>query len=296
MSSTLEKTPSIKVAWAICWSAFWTGLPFKLIVAVVLLAMQVHPWEGAGLTALLVISIPIDIWALRLTARTYFLERYSIELEGPIGLKLWWQGAIIGAAFLIASYYVVAAAASIGKQIDEAIVAGIKKVFPEFPIAEQITLDVLVWSIPPLVAGVVLALVALQVYGWRIKRTVESSGRPTAEPFVERVRRWDYYRVPRDQGLMFISFAAVIVMVTIVFWIVLPVTTPHPSEDYKTEVAKPAKPVKTEDMLKRTEASLAKAEAVLNTLEQDKGKEKKEAKKKPEQTPDQKPKAEQKGK
>jgi hypothetical protein len=296
MSSTLEKTSSIKVGWDVCWSAFWTGLPFKLIVAVVLLAMQVHPWEGAGLTALLVISIPIDIWALRLTARTYFLERYSMELEGPIGLKLWWQGAIIGAAFLSASYYVVPAAASIGKQIDDAVVAGIKKIFPGFPIAEQITLDVLLLSIPPIIAGVVLALVALQVYGWRIKRTVESSGHPSPEPFVERVRRWDYYRVPRDQALMFLSFAAVIVLVTLVFWIVLPVTTPHPSEEYKTEVAKPVKPVKPEDTLKRTETSLAKAEAVLHTLEQEKAKEKKEGKKKPEQTPDLKPKAEQKGK
>ncbi len=295
MSGTLDTVSSIKVAWDVCWSAFWTGLPFKLIVVVLLLAMQVHPWEGAGLAALLVISIPIDIWALRLTARTYFLERYSMELEGPIGVKLWWQGAIIGGAFLAAAYYVVGAAASIAKQMDDAIVAGIKKVFPEFPIAEQITLDVLLWSIPPLVALIVLALVALQVYGWRIKATVESTGRSTAEPFVERVRQWDYSRVPRDQGLMFISFAAVIVLFTIFFWTVLPVTTPHPSEDYKSEVAKPVKPVKPEDILKRTETSLAKAEAVLHALEQDKAKEKKEGKK-PEQTPDQKPKAEQKGK
>jgi hypothetical protein len=295
MSATLETAPSVKVAWDVCWSAFWTGVPFKLIAVVLLLAMQVHPWEGAGLTALLVISIPIDIWALRLTARTYFLERYSTEMEGPIGLKLWWQGAIIGIAFVISAYFVVVAAASIAKQITDGIIAGIKKVFPGFPIAEQITLELLLWSIPPIVAGVVLALIALQVYGWRIKRTVESAGRPTPEPFVERVRQWDYYRVPRDQGLMFISFAAVIVLFTIVFWIVLPVTTPHPSEEYKTEVAKPAKPVKPEDTLKRTETSLAKAEAVLHTLEQDKAKEKKEGKK-PEQTPEKKPKVEQKGK
>ena len=295
MSATVETVSSIKVGWDVCWSAFWTGLPFKLIAVVLLLAMQVHPWEGAGLTALLVISIPIDIWALGLTARTYFLERYSMELEGPIGVKLWWQGAVIGGVFLVTAYYVVGAAAAIAKRMDDGIVAGIKKVFPEFPIAEQITLDVLLWSIPPLVALVVLALVALQVYGWRIKTTVESTGRPTAEPFVERVRQWDYSRVPRDQGLMFISFAAVIVLFTFIFWTVLPVTTPHPSEEYKSEVAKPAKPVKPEDILKRTETSLAKAEAVLHTLEQDKAKEKKEGKK-PEQTPDQKPKAEQKGK
>jgi hypothetical protein len=296
MNATVDTASSIKVAWDICWSSFWTGLPFKLIAVVLLLAMQVHPWEGGGLTAVLVISIPIDIWALRLTARTYFLELYSMEQEGPSGLKLWWQGAIIGVAFAITSYFVVGAAASFAKKIYDAIVAAIKKVFPEFPIAEQITLDVLLWSIPPLIALLVLALIALQVYGWRIKATVEAAGRPTGESFVERVRQWDYSRVPRDQGLMFISFAAVIVLFTIFFWTVLPVTTPHPSEDYVGEVAKPAKkPVKPEESLKRTETSLAKAEAVLHSLEQDKAKEKKEVKK-PEQTPDQKPKAEQKGK
>jgi len=282
MTTDVANVSSIKLAWALCWAAFWTGFPLKLMVAVLLLAMQVPPWEGAGMTALLIVSIPVDLWALGLTARTYFLERHGLELEGGIGLTLWWQGALIGIAFLAAAYFAGSTAVSIGKQIAASIIGGIKKIFPGFSIAEQITLELLLWSIPVAVVLGVLALVALKIYGWRIKATVKSAGHPTAAPLAERVRRWDYARVPRDPGLLLASFAGVIVLLTIVFWLFLPVTTPHPSEDYKVQVKKPVKPLKPEDMLKQTEMSLAKADAVLHSLEQEKGKEKKKATK-PEQ-------------
>ena len=282
MTSDIANVSSIKLAWALCWAAFWTGFPLKLIVAVLLLAMQVPPWEGAGLTALLIVSIPVDLWALGLTARTYFLERHGLELEGAIGLALWWQGAVIGIAFVAAAYFALPAAMSVAKRIAAGIIEGIKKIFPGFSIAEQITLELLLWSIPTIVVLGVLALIALKIYGWRIKATVKSAGRPTAAPLGERVRRWDYARVPRDPGLLLASFAGVILVLTVVFWLFLPVTTPHPSEDYKVQVKKPVKPLKPEDMLKQTEMSLAKADAVLHSLEQEKGKEKKQAKK-PEQ-------------
>jgi hypothetical protein len=282
MTTDVANVSSIKVAWALCWAAFWTGLPLKLVAAVLLLAMQAPPWEGAGLVALLVVSIPIDLWALGLTARTYFLERHGLELEGAIGLALWWQGAVIGGAFLVAAYFALPATVLVGKQIAASIIGGIKKVFPGFSIAEQITLELLLWSIPVAAVLGILALIALKIYGWRIKATVKSAGRPTAAPLAERVRRWDYARIPRDPGLVLTSFAGVIVLLTIVFWLFLPVTTPHPSEDYKVQVKKPVKHLKPEDMLKQTEMSLAKADAVLHSLEQEKGKEKKQAKK-PEQ-------------
>ena len=279
MTTDVAHVSSIKVAWAVCWAAFWTGVPLKLLVAVLLLTMQAPPWEGAGLTALLVVSIPIDIWALGLTARTYFLERHGLELEGTIGLALWWQGAVIGGAFLAGAYFAVGAAVSVGQQVAASIIEGIKKVFPGFSIAEQITLELLLWSIPAAVVLGVLALIALKIYGWRIKATVESTGHPTAAPLAERVRRWDYARVPRDPGLLLTSFAGVIVLLTVLFWLFLPVMTPRPSEDYKVQVKKPVKPLKPEDMLKQTELSLAKADAVLHSLEQEKGKEKKQARK-----------------
>jgi hypothetical protein len=280
----VENVSSIKLAWALCWSAFWTGFPLKMIAAVLLLAMQVHPWEGSGLTAMLIISIPIDIWALGLTARTYFLERHGLEFQDGVGLALWWQGAVVGLIFLGAAYVVMGGTVSMAKQAAASVIGLIKKLFPKFPIAEQITLELLLWVVPTVIVAVILALVALQLYGWRVK-AVARSGQPSSAPYPERVRRWDAWRVPKDPGLMFTSLAATVLLLTIAFWTFLPVTTPHPAEEFKTKAEKPKKQPKPEDLLKQTEISLAKAEAVLQTLEEQKAKEKKHPKegKKPEQ-------------
>jgi hypothetical protein len=280
----VENVSSIKLAWALCWSAFWTGFPLKMIAAVLLLAMQVHPWEGSGLTAMLIISIPIDIWALGLTARTYFLERHGLEFQDGVGLALWWQGAVVGLIFLGAAYVVMGGTVSMAKQAAASVIGLIKKLFPKFPIAEQITLELLLWVVPTVIVAFILALVALQLYGWRVK-AVARSGQPSSAPYPERVRRWDAWRVPKDPGLMFTSLAATVLLLTIAFWTFLPVTTPHPAEEFKPKAEKPKKQPKPEDLLKQTEISLAKAEAVLQTLEEQKAKEKKHPKegKKPEQ-------------
>src|SRR5438552_18024042 len=97
MAHPVESNSSIKLAWAVSWSAFWTGFPFKLIVALLLLAGKVHPWEGAGPVTLLMVSVPIDIWAVGLTARAAFLERLGMAVKGPLGVTSWWQGAVLGA-------------------------------------------------------------------------------------------------------------------------------------------------------------------------------------------------------
>src|SRR3989475_11457920 len=100
MANPVESISSIKLAWAVSWSAFWTGFPFKLIVALLLLAGQVHPWEGAGLATLLVVSVPIDIWAVALPARTVFLERLGMEVRGPGRVSLAGQGTGLGGPVL----------------------------------------------------------------------------------------------------------------------------------------------------------------------------------------------------
>src|SRR5437660_9903403 len=81
MAHPVENISSIKLAWAVSWSAFWTGFPFKLIVALLLLAGQVHPWDGAGLVKLLVVSMAIDIWAVGMTAWSVFLEMLIMEIR-----------------------------------------------------------------------------------------------------------------------------------------------------------------------------------------------------------------------
>src|SRR5438445_13110804 len=126
MAHPVESISSIKLAWAVSWSAFWTGFPFKLIVALLLLAGQVHPWEGAGLVTLLVVSVPIDIWAVGLTARTVFLERLGMEVRGPVGVTLGWQGAVLRALVLGGAYYAGGATVAVSQKVAEAMIARIR--------------------------------------------------------------------------------------------------------------------------------------------------------------------------
>jgi len=278
MSHPTTAISSIKLAWALSWAAFWTGFPFKVIVALLLLAAQIHPWEGTGLIALLAVSAPIDIWALGLTARTFFLERMGMEVRGPVGVGLWWQGAALGAVVLGAAYYAVGTTISVGQKIAAAIFELIKKVYPSFPIAEQITIELLIWSVPTTVVIIVFLLIWLKLFGWRIKRFVVASGQTSSAGLQERVREWDGWRVPADPVLMLVSFSGVVVVLTVIFWVLLPVSTPHPHEDYPLpKVAAPKKPVKPEELLKKTETALVKAGAVLESLEKDKAKGKKPA-------------------
>lgn len=270
---------SVKLAWAVSWSAFWTGFPFKMIAALLLLSMQVHPWEGTGLIALLMISIPIDIWALGLSARTVFLERLGMEVEGPVGVHLWWQGAILGVVVLGIAYYVVGGTIALGKSAAHLIFELVKKIAPGFPLAEQITIELLIWSVPATIAVALMLLIWLKLFGWRIKRYLAVHGRAGAVNLPERVRQWDFSRVPADPILLLVSLSGVVVLLTVAFWVFLPETTPHPHPDYPVaEVAKAKKAVKPEEVLKKTDASLANAEAVLTALEADKAAEAKKQK------------------
>lgn len=274
MSHPATAISSVKLAWAVSWAAFWTGFPFKVIAALLLLAAQIHPWEGAGLIALLAVSAPIDVWAVGLTARTIFLERLGMEVRGPVGVALWWQGATLGAVMLGATYYAVGTTATVGQKVAAAITAVVKKIYPKLPIAEQITFELLIWTIPATIVLIVCLLIWLKLFGWRIKRFAVASGQTTSAGLQERVRQWDYARVPADSALMLVSFTGAAVLLTVVFWVLLPVTTPHPHEDYPLPpVAKAKKPVKPEELIKKTEATLQKAEAVLKALEKEKSKE-----------------------
>jgi len=279
MAHPVESISPIKLAWAVSWSAFWTGLPFKLIIALLLLAGQVPPWEGAGLVTLLVVSVPIDMWAVGLTARTVFLERLGMDVRGPVGVSLWWQGAVLGALVLGSGYYAVGTTVAVGQKIAAAMIALIKTVYPTLPIAEQITLELLLWAIPTAIVVLVVVLMWLMLFGWRVKRFVATAGQISAASFSDRVRQWDYARVPADPTLVLVSFAGIMVTLTVVFWVLLPVTTPTPHPDYPLpQTAKATKPVKPEELIKKTETTLEKAEAVLAALEKEKRKETKKGK------------------
>ena len=67
---------------------------------IISMGMGFHFGEGAGLPLLFLISIPIDIWALGLVGRTFFLENLRLEPPVSLGLSLWARFAVAGALYL----------------------------------------------------------------------------------------------------------------------------------------------------------------------------------------------------
>ena len=133
MSDERDSMSPTKVGLGVLWPAFWTALPIKLAFAVVFLAMDLmhfegrlglafvmvlaspvtvfalpiitmglesHIGEGAGIGLLFLLAIPIDMWALGVVGRTYFLEKFRKEPPEGLGLTLWWKCAVVGAIFL----------------------------------------------------------------------------------------------------------------------------------------------------------------------------------------------------
>ena len=186
-------------------------------------------------------------------------------------MNLWAQGAVLGALVSGPAYYAVGTTVSVGHKFAAAMIALVKTVYPKLPIAEQITLELLLWAIPTAIVLLVFVLIWLRLFGWRVKRFVATAGQISSASFLDRVRQWDYARVPADPALVLVSFAGIIVTLTVVFWVLLPVTTPTPHPDYPLPpVEKASKPVKPEELIKRTETTLEKAEAVLAALEKEK--------------------------
>jgi hypothetical protein len=238
-----------------------------------LLAMGLHPWEMPGLAFLLLLSIPIDIWALGLSAKTVFLERLRTKAPEGVGLALWWQSALLNAIYLPILYFVEAETVSISKSM----AAWVLEFFKDMPIAERISLDLTLWGTPATLVLLVLVVGWLYLFGTIVKRqaAVATQADPT---FQGVVRQWDLMRVPSDQPLMLTAVTGVGVLLVMLFWAFMPVTTPHPHESQKKDVAKAAPVVRPAEALQKSEKVIAKAEAAVQFLEEkaaaDPGKEK----------------------
>ena len=137
-----------KLGLLVFWPTFWTGFPIKMAVALLLLAGHLHPWEGTGLYLLLLVSIPIDIWALGLCARTVFIERLRVEPQPGLGLTLWWQWALCCGIGLPLIKMIVGAVMAGAESLTHSTVAFVEENILEIPVAEQITLELLMWGVP----------------------------------------------------------------------------------------------------------------------------------------------------
>jgi hypothetical protein len=74
-------------------------------------------------------------------------------------------------------------------------------------------------------------------------------------------------RIPADQTLMLTSVTAAGVLLIFVFWGAMPVTTPHPHQDYKKPEVKAAPHIKPADRITKEEKVLAQVESQVVALE-----------------------------
>lgn len=303
MSDERESLSPTKVGLGVLWSAFWTGLPIKLAVAVLFLALGImhfegrfglafimllaspvtvfalptismgfesHLGEGVGIALLFLLCIPIDIWALGVVGRTYFLEKFRKEPPDGLGLTLWWKCALVGAIFLPILWLIVGAVTSTSISIAKSLFES--EMFKGIPVAERISLELTLWGGASSATLIILLLVGVSLVGRMIRGTAEAAG-ALSENYQSVVTRWDLMRVPADQGLVLTSMTLAGVVFSMLFWAALPVTTPHPHECCKKPEAKAPPLFKPIDALSKDEKVIAQLAAQVEALEQKKAEE-----------------------
>ncbi len=258
-----------KLGLLVLWPTFWTGFPLKMVAALLMLAAGVHPWEGVGLEVLLVLSIPIDVWALGLCSRTVFLERLSVDPPKGTGLRLWGLWAVFSVVYLPLLFMILGGVKSLAQSAVHATLHFVESNVIVIPIAEKISLELVMWGLPATVVLIIL------VYGWLFglgalaQRFVRAST-PVEGAFQDIVSKWDLLRIPRDQPLLLTAFTGTGVVLIMVFWGLIPVSTPHPHEEYEfVEVQKVEKKIVPKKVIKSAEQILARAEATLKELEKE---------------------------
>jgi hypothetical protein len=314
MSDERDSMSPTKVGLGVLWPAFWTALPIKLAFAVVFLAMDLmqfegrlglafvmvlaspvtvfalpiitmglesHIGEGAGIALLFLLAIPIDIWALNVVGRTYFLEKFRKEPPEGLGLTLWWKCAVVGAIFLPLLWLIVGAVTSAAISMAHSLLD--LELFHGLPVAERIGLELSLWGGVSLVVLIVLLLIGVSLVG-RIIRSTAQAASPLSDSYQNVVKRWDMMRVPADQGLMLTALTLGGVVLSFMFWAALPVTTPHPHECCRKPEAKAEPPFRPVEALNKDEKIIAQLELQVDALEKqkaeaekDKGKKKKAA-------------------
>ena len=306
MAEERESMSPTKIGFGILWSACSTGIPIKAVFAVMamtlglvhfegrfglaflmLLASPVtvfaapaimaiydtHFGEGIGLPLIFGASIPIDIWALGLVGRTFFLER--LKKEPPhdgLGFAIWWRTALIGTLIMPILWGVVSKVTetAISASHSLADMEALRHIYDTgLPVAERIGLELTVWGSISSAVLFILSVIGVSVLGQAIRRIAEDC-RQAPENYQGLVTRWDLMRVPNDQGLLLTSLAGAGVVFSLVFWTILPVTTPHPHEccaKQEVQVEPVYKPV---EALNKNTQRLAVVAAQVEAMEKQK--------------------------
>lgn len=300
MSDERDSLSPTKIGLGVLWPAFWTALPIKLAFVLVFLAMDLmhfegrlgvgflmflaspvtvfavpiitmglesHIGEGAGIALLFLLAIPIDIWALGLVGRTYFLEKFRKEPPEGLGVTLWWKCAVVGAIFLPILWFIVGTVTSTSISMAHELFE--MEIFKGIPVAERISIELSLWGGVSVTVLIVLLLIGVSIVGRSIRSTAETA-RPVSESYQHVVTRWDLMRVPADQGLMLTALTLGGFVLSVLFWAALPVTTPHPHECCKKPEVKAEPPFKPLEALNKDEKMIAQLEGQVDALEKHK--------------------------
>jgi hypothetical protein len=231
------------------------------------MGLESHIGEGAGIALLFLLCIPIDIWALGLVGRTYFLEKLRKEPPDGLGVTLWWKCAVVGAVFLPLVWYIVGLVTSTSISMAHELFE--MELFKGVPVAERIGIELSLWGSVSAAVLIVLLLIGVSLIG-RIIRSTAGTARPVSDSYQHVVTRWDLMRVPADQGLMLTALTLGGVVLSMLFWAALPVTTPHPHECCKKPEVKAEPPFKPVDTLNKDEKLIAQLESQIDALEKQK--------------------------
>lgn len=303
MTDERESMSPTKIGLGILWPAFWTGLPVKMAFVLVFLAMGImhfegriglaflmllaspvtvfalpiismglesHIGEGVGIALLFLICIPIDIWAMGVVSRTFFLEKFRKEPPDGLGLTLWWKSALVGAIFLPILWLIVGTVTSTAIEMAHSLME--MEMLKGIPVAERISIELTIWGSIALAVLIILLLIGVSLVG-RIIRSTASASAPVTDSYQGVVTRWDLMRVPADQGLMLTALTGTGVMLSLLFWAALPVSTPHPHECCKPPEVKVQPPLKPLDALNRNEKLITQLSAQVEALEKQKAEE-----------------------
>jgi hypothetical protein len=303
MAEERESMSPTKIGFGILWPACWTGIPIKAVFAVMVMAMglvhfegrfglaflmllaspitvfaapaimaiyDTHFGEGIGLPLIFGASIPIDIWALGLVGRTFFLER--LKKEPPhdgLGFAIWWRTALIGLLIMPILWGIVSRVTETAISASHSIadMEALRHIYDTgLPVAERIGLELTVWGSISSAVLLILSVIAVSVLGQAIRRIAQDC-RQVSESYQGLVTRWDLMRVPNDQGLLLASLAGVGVVFSLVFWAILPVTTPHPHECCAKPEVRVEPVYKPVDALNKNTQRLAAVTAQVEAME-----------------------------
>lgn len=292
-----ESSSPLKLGLNVLWSAFWTGFPLKLAFALLFLALgmmhfegriglamlmylaspvtvfampilsmafEPHLGEGVGIALLFLLCIPIDIWAMGVVSRTVFLEKLRLEPPDGLGLSLWIKSALVGAVYMPILWLVVGFVTETSISLSHALFE--TEMLKAVPVAEKIGIELTLWGSVSLGVLLVMLLIGVSLVG-RVIRSAAKTAQPSGESYQGIITRWDLMRVPADQGLMLTAITLVGVVLSMLFWSALPVSTPHPHECCKKPEVKAQAPYKPVDSLNKNEKAIGILAAQVESLE-----------------------------